>query len=214
MSARSSLRSLLILSAAAACSSKKGPPEADPAQVKARAHAMIQNTPAPAAARPCTIEQLKAPGITARSLILIAENTLPDTPERADWSNPWELEDPAVRMYLDATDDTVKRQAAAKVLALPSFIVWRPENIDVPLAIGVKELKRGVVGMRAIGYDNAANVTCITVFSYKNDKDVSEWAQVQSDKAVIDPAVAKALQHDLKQRLRGKVAAMQAGQEP
>jgi hypothetical protein len=205
---------VVLLVTAAACSSKQGPPEADPAQVKARAQAMILNTPAPVAAKACTVEQLKAPGITARSLILMAENPMPETHERADWSNPWELDDPAVRMYLDATDDTAKRQAAAKVLALPSFIVWRAENIDVPLAIGVKELKRGVVGMRAIGYDNAANVTCITVFSYTNDKDVSEWAQVQSDKAVVDPAVAKALQHDLKQRLRGKVAAMQAGQEP
>ena len=213
MSARSSLRSLVLLVAAAACS-KQGPPEADPAQVKARAQTMILNTPAPVAAPNCSVEQLKAPGITARSLILIAGNPMPETHERADWINPWELEDPAVRAYLDATDDSAKRQAAAKVLALPSFIVWRPENIDVPLAIGVKELKRGVVGMRAIGYDNAGNVTCITVFSFKNDKAVSEWAQEQSDKAEIDPAVMKALQHDLKQQLRGKVAAMQAGQEP
>jgi hypothetical protein len=213
MSARSSLRSLLLLAAVAACS-KKGAPEADPAQVKARAQAMILNTPAPAAAKACTPEQLKAPGITARSLILMAGNEMPETHERADWINPWELEDPAVRLYLDATDESAKRQAAAKVLGLPAFIVWRPENVDVPLAIGVKELKRGVLGMRAIGYDNAGNVTCLTVFSVLNDKEVSEWAQVQSDKAVIDPAVAKALQHDLRQRLRGKVAAMQAGQEP
>jgi hypothetical protein len=92
--------------------------------------------------------------------------------------------------------------------------VYRAEMIDVPLATGVKELKRGAAGLRAIGYDGAGNVTCITVFTIKPDKDVSEWAMDQSDKAVVDPAIAKALQQDLKIQLRARVASLRAGEEP
>ena len=213
MSARSSLHSVLVL-AVAACSSKKGPPEADPAEVKARAQLMIKNTPAPVAAPNCTVEQLNAPGVTARSLILLAENEVPTTPERLEWINPSELDDPSVRAFLEAKDDDAKRQAAAAVLAHKAWLVVRSEMIDVPLAIGVKELKRGAVGMRAIGYDGAGNVTCITVFSFKNDKAVSEWAMEQSDKAEVDPAIAKALQQDLKTRLVAKVAAIRSGDAP
>lgn len=213
MSARSSLHSVVLL-AVAACSSKKGPPEADPAEVVARAQLMIKNTPAPVSAPNCTVPQLGAPGITARSLILLAGNAMPTTPERTDWINPSELDDPTVRAYLEAKDDTAKRQAAASLLALKSFVVFRAEMIDVPLAVGVKELKRGAAGLRAIGYDGAGNVTCITVFSIKNDKAVSEWAMDESDKAVVDPAVAKALQQDLKTQLLAKVGSLRAGEEP
>lgn len=213
MSARSSLRSFLLL-LAAACSSKKGPPEGDPAQVTARAQTMIKNTPAPVSAPACTVPQLNAPGLTARSLIQLAGNEMPATPERADWINPPELDHPAVRAFLEATDDTAKRRAAASFLALPAYLVVRPEMIDVPLATGVKELKRGAAGMRAIGYDAAGNVTCITVFTIKNDKAVSEWAMDQSDKAEVDPAIQKALQQDLKTQLIGRLAAIRGGDEP
>ena len=213
MSARSSLHSLLLLTLAA-CSSKKGPPEADPAEVTARAQLMIKNTPAPVSAPNCTVPQLNAPGITARSLILLAGNEVPKTPERTDWINPTEIDDPSVRAFLDAKDDDAKRQAAVAVLAQKAWLVVRTEMIDVPLATGIKELKRGAVGMRAIGYDGAGNVTCITVFSFKNDKAVSEWAQEKSDKAEVDPAIQKALQQDLRTRLIAKIASIRAGDEP
>lgn len=213
MSARSSLRSVLPLVLLAACSSKKGAPEADPARVKALAKTMIANTPAPAGAPACKVEQFNGPGITSRSLILLAENEMPKAAERADWINPPELDAPAVRAFLEAKDDTAKREAAAAVLALKSIIVWRPETIGVPLAIGYKELKRGAVSVRAIGYDAAGNVTCVAVFSFKNDKAVSDWAMEKSDKADVDPAIVKALQQDLRQQLLGRIAAIRAGDE-
>jgi hypothetical protein len=215
MSARSSLRSALALLLVTACGGGKSGPDADPAQVAALAKTMITNTPAPAALPACTTQQLAAPSLTARMLIQLAGQEIPDRHERKDWINPSELDEPAARTLVDpASDADAKRAAAGTLLGMSKFIVWRPETVDVPLAVGSKELKRGIVGFRALGYDRAGNATCITVFTIKNDKAVSEWAMDQSDKAVIDPAVSKALQQDLKNVLIGTVASMRAGEAP
>ena len=216
MSVRSSLHSGFALLLLTACSGKSSAgSDGDPAKVTALAKTMIQNTPAPAALPACTTPQLAAASLTARTLIQLAGQEVPDRHERTEWINPSELDEPAARTLLDpAADADAKRAAAAKLLAVSKFIIWRPETVDVPLAVGSKELKRGVVGMRALGYDSAGNATCITVFNIKNDKAVSEWAQVESDKAVVDPAISKALQQDLKKVLIGTVASMRAGEAP
>jgi hypothetical protein len=215
MSARSSLRSVALASLLVACGNKSSAPEADPAKVKTLAKLMIENTPAPAAVPACTTAQLGATVLTARTLIQLAENEMPNRPERAEWCNPPELDDPAARVLVDpAADATAKREGAAKLLGGTGFIIIRPETIDVPLALGFKELKRGAFGLRALGYDKAGNATCVTVFNIKNDKAVSEWAMDQSDKAEVDPAIAKALQQDLKKILIAKVASMRAGEAP
>lgn len=213
MSARSSLRSALALLLLTACSDGKSGPDGDPAQVAALAKTMIANTPAPAALPACTTPQLAAASLTARMLIQLAGQEIPDRHERTDWINPSELDEPAARTLVDpaATTDA-KRAAAGTLLGMSKFIIWRPETVDVPLAVGSKELKRGIVGFRALGYDRAGNGTCITVFTIKPDKAVSEWAMDESDKAVVDPAISKALQQDLKKVLIATVAAMRAGQ--
>ncbi|MBA3463270.1 MAG: hypothetical protein H0T46_25165 [Deltaproteobacteria bacterium] len=215
MSARSSLRSALALLLVTACGGKTSGLDADPAQVAALATTMIQNTPAPAALPACTTAQLAAPSLTARTLIQLAGQEIPDRHERTDWINPSELDEPAARTLVDpAATAEAKRAAAGTLLGKSKFIVWRPETVDVPLAVGSKELRRGIVGFRALGYDRAGNGTCITVFTIKNDKAVSEWAMDKSDKAEVDPAISKALQQDLKKVLIGTVASLRAGQAP
>lgn len=177
------------------------------AKLQALAKLMIENTPAPAAFGECSREQLNAPGVTARTLIQIAGNPLEDKPERTDWINPSELDVPAARTVVDPNASASdKDDAAAALLGVKAITVWRPEMVNVPLAIGVKELKRGAVGMRALGYDMHGNCTCITVFNIQNDKAVSEWAMDQTNKALVDPAIAKALQKDLRTQLLMKVA--------
>src|SRR4051812_14829626 len=153
MSARSSLRSVLVLAALCACGKGSGGKGGDPAAVTALAKRMIENTPAPASLPACTAAQLGGLQMTARTLIQLAHHQIEDKPERADWITPADLDDPAARTLADSTDDGAKRAAAGTLLAAPSFVIIRPEMVNVPLAIGVKELKRGAVGMRLLGYD-------------------------------------------------------------
>lgn len=203
-----------MLLAACGKGGAKGP-DGDPAAVTALAKRMIDNTPAPAGVPACTPAQLVGTQLTARTLIQLAGNQMPDKPERTDWINPPELDDPAARTLVDpATDPDAKRGAAGALLAAKQFVIIRPEMVNVPLAIGVKELKRGAVGLRALVYDGKGNPTCITVFNVQNDKDVSEWAMDQTDKALVDPAISKALQQDLKKQLLAKVADLRAGNPP
>ena len=111
-------------------------------------------------------------------------------------------------MLLDATSsDEDRRTAAGRLLAAKTFIVIKTEMVNVPMALGVKEMKRGALGMRAIGYDATGTPTCIHVFTVRNDKQLSEWAMDQSDKPLIDPAVAKALRDDLTVQLVKTIAA-------
>jgi len=207
MSARSSARNTFVLAVAlAACGKGSKAREADPAQAQALAKRMIETTPPPAGAPACTAEQLAAAPLTARTLIQLAGQPMPTNPERADWINPPELDTPSARVLVDpAADETAKRQAAATFLASKAFLVYRVEMVNVPLALEIKELKRGAVGFRAIGYDAKGSPTCILVFNVQNDKAVSEWAMDQTDKAIVDPAVAKALREDLKKQLLAKI---------
>ncbi len=211
MSARSSVLELVAIAAAAAACAKTPKPEADPAKIEVLARSMINNTPMPAAVPPCKPEQLAAAfPMTQRTVLQLAKLPIPGEPERADWINPVELDAPSARLLVDGTDPTLRRQAAAELLAARSYVVYRVDMVNAPLALLVKELKRGGVGMRAIGYDKRGEATCVDVFIVQQDKQKSEWAMDQSNKALVDPAVAKVLRDDLKDQLLKKVAARNA----
>jgi hypothetical protein len=185
MSARSFLRSGLLV-ALAACG-KKAPAkaEADPAKVAELAAKMAREVPTPAAARDCKPADL-AGGLhlTFPTLVRLGGGTPTDKPENADWINPAELESPAARAVLDKKDGKAARQAAAELLA-------------APMALAVKDPKRGTVGTRIIRYDRSGVPACVQVFTFQNDAAVSDDAIAKSDKALVDPAIAKRLRDDL-----------------
>lgn len=191
----------------AGCGKGASKPEADPAKVHALARRMLENTPAPAGAPSCTHEHLgKGVTLTATTLLRLAKEPVPDKPERADWVNPPELDAPAARTLVDAkASETARRQAAAELLAAPGYVVYRPDMVNVPMALGVKELKRGALGMRAIAYDKHGAPTCLLVFTVQNDRELSEWAMMKSDRARIDPEIAQKLRDDLTVQLRAKI---------
>ena len=206
MSAPSSRRSALVVVALlAACGDKV--PEADPAKATALAKAMAENPPAPAGVPTCTGPELRdGVRLSWRSLLLLAKDTLRDVPERAEWTNPAALDAPAVRTILDAAAaETARRRAAAVFVRAPAFVVYRIDMVDIPIALNVKELKRGFVSVRAIRYAKGAP-TCIRVFNVQNDKAKSEWAMDHSNKATIDPAVAQALRDDYQVQLLATIA--------
>jgi hypothetical protein len=194
--------------ALAGCPGKGSPPEADPAKVAKLAQVMIKNIPPPAGARDCTVGDLHATPLTARALFQLGAEPLPEkVPEYDEWVNPPELDAPAARVLLDkAASETDRRRAAAALLGAKTFIVYKVEMVNVPIALEVKELKRGALGMRAIGYDAKGNATCLLVFTVQNDNKVAEWAMDQSDKALIDPAIAKAVRDDLGKQLQARIA--------
>ncbi len=208
MSGRSSRPSAAIAIALviAGCADKV--PEADPAKVTALAQVMIKHIPPPAGARDCTVGDLHGTPLTARAMFQLGAEPLPEkVPEYDEWINPPALDAPAARVLLDpAASETERRRAAAALLGSTSFIVYKVEMVNVPLALGVKELKRGALGMRAIGYDANGGPTCLLVFTVQNDNKVAEWAMDQSDKALIDPAIAKAVRDDLAKQLQARIA--------
>jgi hypothetical protein len=198
----------MIAPAVAGCPSKGSPPEADPAKLTALAKLMVTNIPPPKGARDCTVGDLHATPLTAATLFQLAAEPLPaDRPEYAEWINPPALDAPAARVLLDkAASETDRRRAAAALLGATSFIVYKVEMVNVPIALEVKELKRGAVGMRAIGYDAKGSPTCLLVFTVQNDKAVAEWAMDNTNRALVDPAIAKAVREDLTKQLQARIA--------
>ncbi|MDB4963906.1 MAG: hypothetical protein JWP01_3905 [Myxococcales bacterium] len=213
MSVRSFAHSCLLVATVAGCARTKSKPEADPAKVTALAKLMLQHAPGIAAVPSCTTEQLNAGlPMSQLSLLKLGKDTIPEAPERAEWINPSGVDHPSVRTLIDATaETTAQRQAAAELLRAKAFVVWRVDMVNVPLALEFKELKRGAVGMRAIGYDRRGHATCALVFTVQNDKAVSENAMDLSDKALVDPAVAKMLRDDLGVQLLAKIESLKAG---
>lgn len=195
MWARSSLLSLAVL---AACGHKAHKPEADPAKVAALAAKMIDNSPVPAAVPECKPEELVAPiEVTFRTLHELAGQPPGKGNEVAEWINPHDLDTPAARTFVDTADSTQKREAAAELLAQPAWLVYRVDLVNAPMAIGVKELKTGTIGMRLIRYDRNARPMCVTVFNFQNTPEKTEWAIKITNKAYVDAAVAKELRDDL-----------------
>jgi hypothetical protein len=204
MSARSSLPERLVLLVAAAlpaCGKSSAPkkPEADPKQVKALATKMAHEVPTPAAVRDCTPDDLTGGAtMTFRTLMILGDRKLSDQPEEAPWINPPELDAPAARTLVDpAATPLAARQAAAELLAAPFWVAYKVDMVNAPLALGVKELKQGTVGTRVIRYEKTGIPSCALVFFFQNDKAVSDDAIAKTDKATVDPAIAKLLRDDL-----------------
>lgn len=197
MSGPSSRHSLVLLAALAACKSTPKQPEADPALVKALAAKMAQNVPAPAAARACQPKDyVGVPTLTYRTLLQLADLPIKGDTVHADWINPPQLESPAVH-DLTSTDTTTRRRAAAQMMSVPGWMVYKVDMVNAPMALGLKELKIGTIGARAIRFSRAGLPECIEVFYFQNDQKVSDAAIAKSDRAIIDPAVAKTLRDDL-----------------
>ena len=186
---RSSLLSLALL---AAC--KGSPKEADPGAVKTLAKKMADSVPTPAAVRLCTKADYKGiPTLTFRTLLQLAGEPLMPNPEHADWINPPQLDTDAFHKI--ASNDG---HAAATLLAAPGWLVYKVDMVNAPIALGVKELKIGTIGARAIRYSTKTGLPeCVEVFYFQNDKAKSDAAIQKCDRAIIDPAVAKAMRDDL-----------------
>ena len=202
MSARSSRRSctLLVVAAAAACGKGSGPkkPEADPAVASKLAAKMTLEVPTPAATRDCTEKDFDgAMPVTWRSLTLLGKQKVASRPEDEAWINPPELDAPAIRTLLDSKDTRAQRQAAAEFLAAPAVLAYKVDLVNAPMALGVKELKRGTVSTRIIRYEKTGVPGCVLVFHFQNDQKISDDAIAVSEKANIDPDVAKILRDDL-----------------
>jgi hypothetical protein len=205
MSARSFARNtVLLLATAAACGGKKKP-EADPAKAQALAKIMATASVPFAGLRTCAAADFQKTMMTQLTLLRLAKEEVPDAHERKPWINPSEIDSPSARVLVDGTDETLRRQAAAEFLASGQYLVNRVDLVDVPLALGFKELKRGAVGIRAIGYDRNGDPLCVTPYTVQNDKKISEEAMQKSDKAVVDPAIAQMLRDDLKVQLLAKL---------
>ncbi|MGE0550984.1 MAG: hypothetical protein AB7O24_00450 [Kofleriaceae bacterium] len=211
-----SVAACAVVFAAASCSRTPAKPEADPAKVKQLVDRMIRETPAPAAVPQCTQAKLAgAVPMMQRTAMLMAGRTLSTDHEYAEWIQPAEVDAPAARVLADAAaTTTARRQAAAELLAAPGYLVYQVTMVNAPMAIGVKELKRGAVGMRAIGYDKMGNATCVTVFTVQNDRAVSDRAMTKSDRATIDPVIAKELRDDLRGQVVTKTASFVASLPP
>lgn len=199
MSGRSSPHSILIVLAAAACSHK---PDADPERIRQLAGAMIDNMPAPLAVRECTAADYTGlPTATMGALFHLAGRPSPGMPEDADWINTPALDAPAVRTLIAGGELAGRREAAGELLAAPGWLVYRIDMVNAPLALAVKELKIGTVGARAIRYDRNGHPVCVKLFYFQNDKAKSDWAIEKSNKAYIEPEVAKAMRDDLVDQL-------------
>jgi len=196
-----SVRSLLLSALAiAACKPAAKPPEADPAAVGKLADTMARNMPAPQAARLCRpADYANIPSLTFITLLKLAGQPVKDDPQHADWINPPGLESQEVH-DVTSTDETTRRRAAAKLLAAPGWLVYKVDMVNAPMAIGVKELKIGTIGARAIRYDHRGLPVCVEVFYFQNDQQKSDYAISKSDRAIIDPEIAKMLREDLTQQ--------------
>lgn len=200
---------LALLVAVAACHGR--PREADPEQIVALAKNLVNTTPPLAGARMCTEADYANPAITVRTALQLAKQTIPDAPEYAEWVNPPIADAPAFRTVLDGKDELARRQAAAQLLRAKGYMMYRVDMVNVPMAIGFKELKRGAVGVRALGYDHLGNIKCVRTFIVQNDKALSEAAMKASDKPTMDPEISRKLRDDLTEQLKEHISELMGG---
>ena len=208
MLARSFVLELGVIALAACNTSHK--PEADPARITALMKTLDKNSPGVGVGRACTPDELVGGAtMTQVTLVKLAQNPLNPGPEREPWINPTELDSPAAIELLDEqTDETTKRQAAYELLSAPFFVVYRIDLVDAPMALKIKDLKRGTVGVRVIRYSQKGDLDCAIVVNVQNSKPKSDWAIVKSNLAVMDPQVSAELREDLKAELLKQVAAL------
>jgi len=201
MSGPSFRLSVALVLALAACSGKKAKaPEADPQKLVTIAQQMAKSFPGPGAKECDGKDVIGGATFTATTFMAIAGQTWDKTkPEYAEYVNPHELDSPAARTLIDAkATEQQKRQATAELLSAPFYLVYVVDLVNAPMALEVKELKRGTVGARAVRFDKTGMAQCVRVFYFQNDKVLNEEMIAKSNKAVIDPAVAKALRDDLR----------------
>ena len=203
MQGRSSPRRSLALLACAlgACSAKKHDGvKGHVERVKVLASFMVENVPRPGVVGECK------PGdfvggypMTHLSLLKLGGKTWEkERPEYADWINPAELDAPSARVLLDpAASREDQEYAAGDFIGAKFYVVYRVENVDAPVALGVKDLKMSTVGTHITKYGKDTIPVCSTVFHFQSSPEKSDWAIVHSDKAKIDPAVAQAVKDDL-----------------
>ncbi|MFN0252673.1 MAG: hypothetical protein ACKV2T_37715 [Kofleriaceae bacterium] len=204
----------VVLAAAAiaglgACTKKA--PEADPEKIRALASRLLQIMPPLAGVRACTEADYEMPAMSLVTAVELSRETMPDRPEFERWINPPEIDAPAFRTVLESKDETARRRAAAQLLGAKGYIVYRVDMVNVPLALEVKELKRGAVGVRAVGFDKADNIICVRHFTVQNDKEKSEWAMKITTLATVDPMVAKALRDDLTFQIKERISELMGG---
>lgn len=217
MSAPSSVREIALvlvgcglgLGLGSGCGAKG--PQGDPEAFAALAKTMIRNVPTPGAPE-CSGEQvLGGATMTMRTVLQIAKHSYEDKPERREFVNPPELDVPAARVLADEqASEGARRRAAGELAAAPFYLVYLIDLVDVPIALEIKELKRGHAGGRALRYDKQGKLECARVFLWYNDKAASEAAIAKSDRAIIDPAVAQELRADLTAQLLKRIAALGA----
>jgi uncharacterized membrane protein YbaN (DUF454 family) len=199
-----------VLLALAGCGKKAKAPEADPAQVTTIAKQMVKSFPGPGAKECDGKDVVGGATFTATTFFTIAGSTFDKAkPEYQEYVNPHELDSPAARTLVDdkATPQQ-KRQAAAELLSAPFYLVYHVDLVNAPMALAVKELKRGTVGARAVRFDKQGMAQCVRVFYFQNDKALNEEMIKKSDKAVIDPAVAQALRDDLRVQMLKRVPSL------
>ena len=200
---------LAAAAAATACSTGHKP-EADPARLVPIMKAMDRNTPAPGGAPTCTPDQMIGGAtLTQVTLLKIAGEPANPGPEREDWINPPDLDSPAARELIDPKlDETTVRQAAYELLSAPFYLVYRIDLVDAPMAIGVKDLKRGTVGARALRFDREGNIVCVKVMTFQNTLARSDSAILRSNLAVMDPKISAELRDDLRAQFLVHVQAL------
>ncbi len=208
MSARSSAPRWILVGLAA-CGSKG--PDADPKKVEALAASMLKNIPFPAAVKECADADFTGTyPLTERTVVKMSKQPVPPEPEYADWVNPTDADFPSVFQLADDTaTESSKRKAAGELLAATAFVMFHVDIVDIPIAVGSKELKRGYAGFRAIRYDHSGKATCVRVFVVKNSKKVAEWAQDQVEKsALVDPKVQNAVREDFRVQYKATLASL------
>lgn len=208
---RSSARSAAVAAAAlalAACARR--PPEADPAEIQALALRIGKNVPVPGAARTCQPSELVG-GATMTELTLrqLAKAEPSNEPTHGEWINPIELDSPAAIVLIDpASSAQVQRRAAAELLAAPFYLIYRIDHIAAPLALGVKEYKRGSVGARALRYDKHGKLVCLVVFDWLNDDTVSRQAFELAQRGQYGEKVITLVRDDLRAQMLKKVGSL------
>lgn len=201
MSGRSSPRSALALAlvCVAACGSRSARPKGSVERVRTLAAYMVDNSPRPGVVGECKPgELLGGYPMTHLTLLKLGKKTWQaERPEYADWINPPELDAPSARVLLAGTPGDALDEAAGEFQAAKFYVVYRVENVDAPLALGVKDPKPSTVGTHITKYGKDTIPVCSTVFHFQSSKRTTDWAIAHSDRAVIDPRVAQAMREDL-----------------
>jgi hypothetical protein len=206
MSGRSLAHSAIAVCGVVACGARV--PEADPDAVTKLFARMVEAVPSPGGVAECAWADLASDGatLTRRTFYELARAPLSASPTNEPWVNPHELDSPAARVLLDSKDDSERRRAAAELLSASSFLVYHNELIDVPLALGVKDFKKGYAGARALRYDKSGKPVCFRSFVWTSTPAKKAWAIEVSDRPRISDEVRDEMRRDLRAQMIARIA--------